>query len=96
MDERCCNVMGFTKESVVLAKRAGNDPRTAALAEGRNLIQRYNCQGCHLIEGRGHAIKDLIQDPAMLPPNLAAEGARVQADWLFKYLHDPSRVKMRP
>ncbi len=90
------NVMGFTKESVVLAKRAGNDPRTAALAEGRNLIQRYNCQGCHLIEGRGHAIKSVIQDPAMLPPNLAAEGARVQSDWLFKYLHDPSRVKMRP
>jgi cytochrome c2 len=90
------NVMGFTKESVVLAKRAGNDSRTAALADGRNLIQRYNCQGCHLIEGRGHAIKDLIQDPAMLPPNLAAEGARVQSDWLFKYLHDPSRVKMRP
>jgi len=63
---------------------------------GRNLVQRYNCQGCHLIENRGHAIKDVIQDPALLPPNLAAEGARVQSDWLFKYLHDPSRVKMRP
>jgi cytochrome c2 len=38
----------------------------------------------------------MIQDPAFLPPNLAAEGARVQGDWLFAYLHDPSRVKMRP
>jgi len=95
-DAVLANVAGFTKESVELSKKAGNDPRTAALAAGRNLVQRYNCQGCHLIENRGHAIKDVIQDPALLPPNLAAEGARVQSDWLFKYLHDPSRVKMRP
>lgn len=90
------NVMGFTKESAIATRRAGNDPRTAALAEGRKLVTRFNCQGCHLIEGQGHAIKSLIQDPAMLPPNLAAEGARVQADWLWSYLHDPSRVTMRP
>ncbi|HKV09755.1 MAG TPA: c-type cytochrome, partial [Thermoanaerobaculia bacterium] len=90
------NVMGFTKESAIATRRAGNDPRTAALAEGRRLITRFNCQGCHLIEGQGHAIKSLISDPAMLPPNLAAEGARVQADWLWAYIHDPSRVKMRP
>ena len=38
----------------------------------------------------------MIQDPAFLPPNLAAEGARVQADWLWSYLHDPGQVRMRP
>jgi cbb3-type cytochrome oxidase cytochrome c subunit/predicted nucleic acid-binding Zn-ribbon protein len=90
------NVLGFTKETVAAAKKAGMDPRTAALAEGRKLITRYNCQGCHLIEGQGHAIKTVIQDPTMLPPNLAAEGARVQSDWLFSYVHDPSQVRMRP
>jgi cbb3-type cytochrome oxidase cytochrome c subunit len=90
------NVAGFTRESATAARKAGGDPRTAALAEGRKLVTRFNCQGCHLVEGQGHAIKSLIEDPAMLPPNLAAEGARVQADWLWAYLHDPSRVKMRP
>jgi len=90
------NVLGFTKESVAASKRAGMDARTASLAEGRKLITRYNCQGCHLIEGHGHAIKAIIQDPAMLPPNLAAEGARVQSGWLFNYVHDPSQVRMRP
>lgn len=29
------------------------------------------------------------------PPTLLGEGAKVQADWLFGFLHDPS-VKMRP
>jgi mono/diheme cytochrome c family protein len=91
------NVMGFTKESAIATRRAGTDPRNAALAEGRKLITRFNCQGCHLIEGHGRAIKTLLgNDEAKLPPNLAAEGARVQADWLWSYLHDPSRVSMRP
>jgi cytochrome c2 len=92
------NVAGFTKESAAAARKAGaaDGSRMAAMAEGRKLITRFNCQGCHLIEGQGHAIQQIIQDPAMLPPNLAAEGARVQGDWLFGYLHDPSRVRMRP
>jgi cytochrome c2/predicted nucleic acid-binding Zn-ribbon protein len=92
------NVVGFTKETAAAAKKAGSadGSRMAAMAEGRKLITRFNCQGCHLIEGHGHAIQQVIKDPAMLPPNLAAEGARVQADWLFAYLHDPSRVRMRP
>lgn len=91
------NVMGFTKESAIATRRAANNPEAASLAEGRKLITRFNCQGCHLVEGHGRAIKTLIGDnEASLPPNLAAEGARVQSDWLWDYLHDPSRVKMRP
>ena len=91
------NVLGFTKESVIANRRAGaQDPSTAALADGRRLITRYNCQGCHLVEGHGQAIKTAIADPGLLPPNLAAEGARVQSDWLFDFLHDPSRVRLRP
>ena len=90
------NVLGFTKESVVAARQAGQDARGAALAAGRKLITRYNCQGCHLIENRGHAIRTAVDDVGMLPPNLAAQGARVQSDWMFEYLHDPSSETMRP
>ncbi len=90
------NVLGFIKESVVTARRADQVPEANALAEGRKLITRYNCQGCHLVEGNGQAIKTSITDPGMWPPNLAAEGARVQGDWLFGYLHDPGSESMRP
>ncbi|HET9228791.1 MAG TPA: c-type cytochrome [Thermoanaerobaculia bacterium] len=92
------NIIGFTKETAAAARKAGasDGSRMASMAEGRKLITRFNCQGCHLIEGHGHAIQDVIKDAAMLPPNLAAQGARTQADWLFTYLHDPSRVRMRP
>lgn len=90
------NVLGFTEESVVASRRAGYGTNVAALAAGRNLITRYNCQGCHLIEGEGHAIASSIEDPGMLPPNLASQGARVRSEWLFDYLHDPSSETMRP
>ncbi len=33
-------------------------PRAAALAEGRKLVTRFNCQGCHLIEGHGPGHQD--------------------------------------
>ena len=89
-------VLGFTKESAVAGKRAGQSARSAALAAGRKLITTYNCQGCHLVEGRGHAIRTSIEDVAMLPPNLASEGARVQSNWLFEYLHDPGEISLRP
>ena len=102
------DVMGFTKESAIATRKADTDPRSAALAEGRKLITRYNCQGCHLIEGEGYAIKSLFTQvlkeqgqanpdvSGLLPPNLAAEGARVQSAWLFNFLHDPGKVKTRP
>ncbi len=89
-------VLGFTRESATASRLAGQSTRSASLAEGRKLITLYNCQGCHLIEGEGHAIRTSIEDVGLLPPNLAAQGARVQSDWLFEYLHDPSRVQMRP
>ncbi len=90
------NVLGFTKESVVTARRADQAIGSPQLAAGRKMITRFNCQGCHLVEGQGQAIKTSIEDPGMWPPNLASQGARVQSDWFFDYLHDPSSESMRP
>ena len=89
-------VLGFTKESVIEQRKAGNSPLTPTLAAGRKIVSRYNCQGCHLIEGAGRAIRTAMEDDSNLPPNLSAQGARTQADWLFGFLHDPSSVQLRP
>jgi mono/diheme cytochrome c family protein/predicted nucleic acid-binding Zn-ribbon protein len=90
------NVLGFNKESVEASRLADRDPHAAALADGRRMITWYNCQGCHLIEGEGHAIASALPDRDLLPPNLASQGARARADWLFEYLHDPGAVQLRP
>lgn len=90
------NVLGFTKESVLTERKAGQGERGEKLAAGRKLVTRYNCQGCHKIEGKGHAIKPFLLDENNLPPDLASLGHRVQSGWLFDFLGDPSTVQTRP
>ncbi len=82
-------------EALRAALGGGPPPAEDALLAGRRLIARYNCRGCHLIEGRGHAIEATIDDPGMLPPNLHGEGSRVQPAWLAAYLADPGHTPLR-
>ena len=71
------------------------DVRGKRLVEGRRLIARYNCVGCHVIENAGGAIRARYKDaPTMAPPILNGEGAKVQPDWFFGFLKQP--VPIRP
>jgi cytochrome c2 len=86
--------------------RPENSPYEAAdykaALEGRQIVEDYNCRGCHLIEGRG---ADFITarrqikpdfDEQLGPPHLTGEGARVQPEWFFTFLRDPSKNGIRP
>ncbi len=71
-------------------------PAYAAALEGRQIVEDYNCQGCHLIEEQGAEINafrtaQISADPQALAPYLGAEGARVQPEWLFGFLRDPGK-----
>jgi cbb3-type cytochrome oxidase cytochrome c subunit len=69
------------------------DDRRERLEAGRTVIDHYNCLGCHVIEGRGGDIKAYIDDKGYQPPVLTPEGAKVQSDWLFKFLQDPAIIR---
>jgi len=74
---------------------AAADIRGQREVAGRRMVARYNCVGCHIIEGKGGAIRVRYQDaPQLAPPILNGEGAKVQADWLFGFLKQP--VPIRP
>ena len=74
---------------------AASDLRGQREVAGRRLVARYNCVGCHIVDGAGGAIRARYQDmPTMAPPILNGEGAKVQADWLFNFLKQP--VPIRP
>jgi hypothetical protein len=65
------------------------------IADGQHLVARYNCTGCHIIEGAGGNIRRLYEDNlSMAPPNLLGEGQKVQEAWLFNFLQAP--VTIRP
>jgi mono/diheme cytochrome c family protein len=69
--------------------------REQRLVAGRRIVERYNCIGCHVIEGRGGAIRAYYKEsPTLAPPLLNGEGAKVQSDWLFGFLQSP--IPLRP
>lgn len=70
--------------------------RQKDIQDGWWVIKKYNCMGCHSVQvGQRSVLMDLPlyqssewQD--QLPPRLTSEGARVDPDWLLRFLHDPS------
>jgi cytochrome c2 len=74
-----------------------------AIQDGWWVIKKYNCMGCHAVQvGQrstlyglsmyqpGGTLGDVQLGPEQLPPGLMTEGARVDPDWLLRFLSDPS------
>jgi mono/diheme cytochrome c family protein len=58
-------------------------------------VARYNCTGCHPIEGKGGDIQRVYEGrEAFAPPNLHGQGDKAQSAWLFGFLKSP--VPIRP
>ena len=68
-----------------------------AIQNGRGLVKRYNCNGCHVIEGQGGAIAAFYPDKTKIPPPLEVgglhEGEKVQATWLYQFLGRPTPLR---
>ena len=70
--------------------------RRKDIQDGWWVIKKYNCVGCHNVQvGQKSVLSTLplYQNAdwlAQLPPQLTSEGARVDPDWLLRFLLDPS------
>jgi len=64
--------------------------------DGWWLVKKYNCEGCHQFKvGQDSVLMDIprYQTPEwkdQLPPKLLTEGARVNPEWLLKFLSNPA------
>ena len=74
-----------------------------AIQDGWWVIKKYNCMGCHAVQvGQrsvlwgmpqyqpGGTLGEIQLGTDQLPPGLMTEGARVDPDWLLRFLSDPS------
>ena len=64
------------------------------IQEGWWVVRKYNCMGCHqFIPGQKSSLMTLAryQDvQEQLPPKLLTEGARVDPQWLLRFLRNPA------
>lgn len=68
------------------------------IQEGWWIITKYNCMGCHQITvGQKTALQDVAQfrgeNKDKHPPVLLSEGARVNPEWLARFLENPALSK---
>jgi cytochrome c551/c552 len=72
------------------------DDRRKAIQDGWWVVKKYNCMGCHNIQvGQKSVLSQLplyqsAEWKDQLPPQLTSEGARVDPNWLLRFLRDPS------
>jgi len=86
-------IMSFQREIQPPAAMPVKDARLDYLYQGRTLVHRRNCVGCHIIEGDGGDFLKLVADPSLGPPMLTPEGARVQHDWLYDFIRGPITIR---
>jgi mono/diheme cytochrome c family protein len=56
--------------------------------KGKKIVRKFNCEGCHKIDGQGGLLVKALEDPGEGAPYLVKEGHRVQADWFFNFLEN--------
>ena len=58
--------------------------QTPRLNHGRQLIAKFNCEGCHTLQD--------IERPEMLGPDLTSVGTKVSREWIYKWLKEPRTI----
>jgi mono/diheme cytochrome c family protein len=94
VDRLVTAIMSFQRETQPAAAMPVRNARVDYRINGRTLVHRQNCVGCHIIEGDGGDMVKLVAEPSLGPPMLTPEGARVQPDWLYAFLRGP--IPIRP
>ena len=85
--------MSFQSDVQPVGVQMPGSARNDALRKGRNLVRRRNCVACHELEGAGGGYRELVSDPALAPPLLTPEGAKVKPDWLYAFLRGPITIR---
>ncbi len=86
-------LLSEVEEPIPLQMKRRLNLKEEEIEAGRLLVSKLNCQGCHLVDGKGGQIKELLADPGAAPPPLEGEGAKVQETWLYQFLKEPATIR---
>jgi mono/diheme cytochrome c family protein len=87
-------LLGFVNEYVPLQGKYQMTANQKIAEAGKKVANKYNCTGCHNIDGMGGDIlaayqEDLNQGPPWLP----SEGHRVSSAWLNNFLRNVHEIR---
>jgi len=88
---------GFNGSKIPERYRKILSEKEQIIENGRRLVERYNCRGCHHVEGEGGRIQNYLTATALYPPPLELGsyhvGERIKSSWLFSFLKNPTPVR---
>lgn len=86
-------VLSQTEEQMPLAVQRTLSSDDIKTEEGRLLVQKLNCTGCHAMDGKLGTLREITEDKGAAPPDISGEGAKVQEKWLYEFLHAPTPIR---
>ncbi len=86
-------LLGLTSEVVPLNGMKVLDEYEKTYAKGMQVVNKFNCIGCHQIDGEHGDILAMFDDVNEGPPRLINEGHRVQNDWFNHFLQDVHPIR---
>jgi mono/diheme cytochrome c family protein len=88
---------GFNGSKVPENYRKILSEKEQIIETGRRLVTKYNCRGCHNVEGEGGDIQKYLKAKAQYPPPLDMGtyhvGERLKSSWLYSFLREPTPVR---
>lgn len=60
-------------------------------ARGQRLLAERGCFGCHMVDPRPDAPRDLTGTYRQFGPNLAGVGSKASRDWIYQWILDPKK-----
>ena len=94
VDSMVLVLLGMVDQKIPLKGQKVLDEHEKRWAEGEKLVNKFNCYGCHQIDGmRGEILAMYEDDTSLGPPKLVEQGYRVQTDWFYHFLEDVTPIR---
>ncbi len=93
IDDLTTFVLSLSESHMPLEMQKRLDSKDVRIEKGRLLVSKLNCNGCHELDGKKGALRELADDKGSAPPILDGEGAKVRQEWLYHFLKNPTTIR---
>ncbi len=86
-------ILGLVSDKIPLQGQKRLTAGEKQYYDGMKVANKYNCYGCHQIDGIGGNLSKAFEDQNYGPPYLTKEGWRVKTDWIYDFLQNVHPIR---